>query len=153
MAEPYECYRDGFLISTDPARLDVSVIHGFLRTSYWSSNIPRTVVEKAIQHSLCFGLYADDRQIGFARVISDHATFAYLADVFVLEECRGRGLAIWLIECIRAHPDLRGLRRWLLATRDAHALYRRFGFRELAAPERSMEIHDPDVYSRAKGVE
>ena len=130
--------RHGYEISTDPARLDVDAVHGFLRTAYWSPGIPRAVVQRAIAHSLCFGLYdAAGRQAGFARVVSDRATYAYLADVFVLPEHRGRGLGVWLVQTILEHPELQGLRRWALATADAHDLYRRFGF---ATP------HDPSLH-------
>lgn len=137
-----------FEISTDPARVDVPAVHAFLTASYWAKGIPRETVEHSIQNSLCFGVYHGQRQVGFARVITDRATFAYLADVYVLPELRGRGLAKWLMECILAHPDLQGLRRWSLATRDAHRLYEKFGFRALQAPERWMEKHDPSVYAR-----
>jgi GNAT superfamily N-acetyltransferase len=142
----HEYHRDNFTLSTDPARLDVDAIHAFLTTAYWSPGIPREIVARAIQHSLCFGVYDGARQIGFARVITDRATYAYLADVFIIEEYRGRGLSKWLIAGILAHPDLQDLRRWGLATRDAHGLYRQFGFTELAAPERWMEIAKPDIY-------
>jgi GNAT superfamily N-acetyltransferase len=142
----FEQRRGPFLISTDPARLDLAVIHGFLTTAYWARGIPLATVRAAIEHSLPFGLYEGAQQVGFARVITDSTTFAYLADVFVLESHRGQGLARWLVECILAHPDLQGLRRWLLATRDAHGLYRQVGFRDLAAPERFMEITRPDLY-------
>jgi len=135
-------------ISTDPARLNVGVVHAFLTNSYWARGIPLETVERSILNSLCFGLYHGGRQIGFARVITDQATFGYLADVFVLEAYRGRGLSRWLMECIVGHPDLQGLRRWILLTRDAHGLYRQFGFTPLAAPERYMEIHRPDIYAR-----
>jgi GNAT superfamily N-acetyltransferase len=137
-----------FLISTDKAALDLDTIHAFLRTSYWSPEIPRTVVASAIENSMCFGVYHEARQIGFARIISDRATFAYLADVFVLDEFRGRGVSKFLMECIRAHPELQNLRRWLLATADAHGLYSQYGFTGLRRPERMMEIVDPDVYRR-----
>jgi GNAT superfamily N-acetyltransferase len=139
--------RGGYLVSSDPARLDVDAIHAFLTTSYWSPGIPRTVVERAIAGSLCFGLFAGDRQIGFARVITDRATFAYLADVYVLDEHRGRGLGTWLIETVVAHPALRGLRRFVLVTRDAHGLYEKFGFRAIKSPENYMELHRPDAYA------
>ena len=138
--------RDDFLVSTDPARLDVDAVHTFLTSSYWALGIPRAVVERAIAGSICFGLFHGQRQIGFARVVTDRATFAYLADVYVLEEHRGRGLARWLIETVIAHPDLRGLRRFVLVTRDAHGLYEQFGFTPLAKPENYMEKHWPDVY-------
>jgi GNAT superfamily N-acetyltransferase len=143
----FEQHRDPFVISTDPARLDLAVIHGFLTSSYWARGIPLATVQAAIDHSLPFGIYDRARQVGFARVITDTATFAYLADVFVLESHRGRGLSKWLMQCIMAHPDLQGLRRWMLATRDAHGLYRQAGFQALKAPDRWMEIHDPDVYT------
>lgn len=140
--------REGFTISTDPARLDRALIHEFLTASYWAKGIPRETVDRSIEGALCFGLYENGRQVGFARVITDSATFAYLADVFVLESHRGRGLAAWLMETILAHPDLQGLRRWMLLTRDAHPLYRKVGFTELARPERVMEKVDAGVYER-----
>jgi N-acetylglutamate synthase-like GNAT family acetyltransferase len=140
-----EFERNGFVISADKTRLEVQTIHDFLKNSYWAKNIPLTVVEKSIEHSLCFGVYAGNRQIGFARVISDYATMAYLADVFILEAYRGRGLSKWLMECIMKHPQLRGLRRFFLATRDAHGLYAQFGFRPLQAPEFLMEIQNLDI--------
>jgi GNAT superfamily N-acetyltransferase len=189
--------QDNLLVSTDRRRLDVGVIHSFLTASYWAEGIPSAVVERAVRQSLCFGLYDAGAQVGFARVVTDRATFAYLADVFVLESHRGRGLAKWLMECVVAHPDLQqgaekrelsgssrraahrrcrsvsscaslswrgvrrsraadafsapccqGLRRFSLATRDAHALYRRFGFEALAHPERHMEIARPGPYAR-----
>jgi GNAT superfamily N-acetyltransferase len=135
-------------IDTDKTRLDVDVIHGFLRQSYWAEGIPRDVVERSIEHSLCFGVYVDGAQVGFARIISDYATFAYLADVFVLEAFRGQGLSKRLIAAVVGHPRLQGLRRWSLATRDAHALYAQFGFAPIANPARYMERIDPAVYSR-----
>lgn len=138
--------RDDFEISTDPARLDVDFIHGFLRRSYWAEGIPREVVEKSIAHALCYGVYHAERQVGFARVITDYATFAYLADVFVIEAYRGRGLSKWLMACIMEHPELQGLRRWMLATRDAHGLYARFGFAPLDTPESIMSITRPGIY-------
>jgi GNAT superfamily N-acetyltransferase len=137
-------------ISTDPSRLQLDAIHAYLSRSYWSPGVPRAVVARAIEHSLCFGIYLGDAQVGFARVISDMATFAYLADVYVLEPHRGQGLAGRLVEQILAHPDLQGLRRFLLATADAHRLYARFGFTPLAAPERMMEIRDPDPYGAGR---
>jgi GNAT superfamily N-acetyltransferase len=161
-----------FLISTDRARLDLDLIHGFLTGCYWAKGIPRDVVARSIEHSLCFGIYDgsgeksprpakdarpfDDAQgrhgapasvqVGFARVVSDFATVAYLGDVFILEPYRGRGLSKWLMECIMQHPALQGLRRWILLTRDAHGLYSQFGFTPLKSPERYMELHRPDVY-------
>jgi GNAT superfamily N-acetyltransferase len=135
-------------ISTDPAKLDRALVHSFLASSYWAGGIPREVVDRSIEGSLCFGLYEGDRQVGFARVISDYATFAYVADVFVLESHRGRGLATRLMEAILAHPKLQGLRRWMLVTRDAHPLYRKTGFRDLEHPERIMEMTFPGIYER-----
>ena len=140
----------GIVVDDDPARLDMDVIHGFLAGTYWSQGIPREVVERAVRNSLCFGLYDGDRQVGFARVVTDRATFAYLADVFVLESHRGRGLSKLLVAEILGHPSLQGLRRWILATRDAHSLYAQYGFKPLGAPERFMELHDPDVYRRGQ---
>jgi pyridoxal 5'-phosphate synthase glutaminase subunit Pdx2 len=135
-------------ISTDPARIDLDVVHGFLTRSYWAEDIPRTVVERSLRHSLCFGVYHGRTQVGFARVVSDRATYAYVADVFVLDAHRGRGLGKRLMASIKSHPDLQGLRRWSLGTRDAHGLYRQFGFGEPADPSLWMEIHDRDVYRR-----
>lgn len=148
----FERRRGDLLISTDPARVDVDVVHGFLSTCYWSPGIPRPLVERAIAHSLCFGLYrthdAASVQVGFARVITDRATFAYLCDVFVLESERGRGIGVWLMETLLTHPDLQGLRRFCLLTRDAHGLYERFGFKPMPDPSRFMERWDPDGYTR-----
>jgi ribosomal protein S18 acetylase RimI-like enzyme len=137
--------RDGFEISSDPGRLDRALIHRFLHDeSYWAKGVPRDVVDRAIDNSLCFGLYdPDGRQAGFARVVTDRAAIAYLADVFVLAEHRGRGLGKWLIETVMSHPELQGLRRFFLGTADAHALYERYGFRALADPDRMMEIAVP----------
>ncbi len=143
---PFEARRGPYRVSTDQARLDLDVVHAFLVRSYWAGGVPREVVERAVRHSLSFGLYERDQQVGFCRVITDHATFAYLADVFVLESHRGRGLSKWLMECVRAHPAVQGLRRWLLVTRDAHELYRRFGFGPVQNPPGWMEIYDPEVY-------
>jgi GNAT superfamily N-acetyltransferase len=136
-------------ISTDPSRLDISAIHSYLTQSYWSPGIPVSVVEKAIANSLCFGAYLNSAQIGFARVITDRATFGYLADVFVLESHRGNGVAHKIMEAIIAHPELQGLRRIVLATRDAHGLYTKYGFTQLAAPSRFMEMHRPNAYGVA----
>lgn len=127
-------------VSSDPTRLDLDAIHAYLSRSYWSPDIPRSVVQRAIQHSICFGVYHLREQVGFARVVTDRATFAYLADVFILEAHRGRGLSKKLMASVMAHPDLQGLRRFMLATRDAHGLYRQFGFTDLANPSRIMEI-------------
>ncbi len=135
-----------YTVSTDPSRLQLAAIHAYLTRSYWSPGVPRQVVARAIANSLCFGVYLGEAQVGFARVVTDKATFAYLADVYVLEEHRRQGLSKRLVETIQAHPDLQGLRRFLLATRDAHGLYAQFGFAPLAAPDRMMEIRDPDPY-------
>jgi GNAT superfamily N-acetyltransferase len=135
-------------ISTDKAKLDLAMIHEFLSHSYWAAGVPLETVRKSIEHSLCFGVYEDDQQIGFARVISDYSTFAYLADVFILESQRGRGLARLLMQHIIGHADLQGLRRFALATRDAHGLYRQFGFTELARPDFQMEIARPGIYQQ-----
>ena len=143
--------RGEFLITTDKSRLDLDAIHDYLVRSYWAEGIPRETVERAVQGSLCFGVFHGERQIGFARIISDCATYAYLADVYILEEFQGQGLGKWLMDCIRKHPSLQGLRRWGLSTRDAHALYRQYGFKELAFPDRMMEILHLDIYkSRAR---
>jgi len=142
--------RGALLISTDRARLDLDVIHNFLTNCYWAKGIPREVVAKSIEHSLSFGVYDGSAQIGFARVISDFATIAYLGDVFILESHRGRGLSKWLMECVMQHPELQGLRRWILLTRDAHGLYSQFGFKPLKSAERYMELHQPDVYEIRK---
>ncbi|HXJ86036.1 MAG TPA: GNAT family N-acetyltransferase [Candidatus Binatia bacterium] len=145
-----ESRRGKFLISTDRTRLDLEVIHGFLTNCYWAKGIPGEVVARSIEHSLCFGIYhevgAEFSQVGFARVITDFATIAYLGDVFVLEAYRGRGLSKWMMECIMRHPQLQGLRRWILLTRDAHALYSKFEFTPVKASERYMELHRADIY-------
>lgn len=141
--------KDNFSVSTDISRLDINVIHGFLSSSYWAENIPVETVRKSIEGSMCFGVYDKNRQIGFARMITDKATFAYLADVFILEEYRGRGLSKWLMEIIMNSPELQGLRRIMLATRDAHGLYKKSGFTPLTQPNRWMQIHNPDIYKKA----
>ena len=143
-----EWRKEEFTISTDRSKLDRKAIHEFLTVSYWATGIPREVVDRSIEGSLCFGIFEGEKQVGFARVITDKATFAYLADVYVLESHRGRGLAAWLMECILAHPELQALRRWMLVTRDAHPLYQKSGFRELAHPERIMEMTFPGIYER-----
>jgi GNAT superfamily N-acetyltransferase len=137
-----------FEISTDPARINVEAVHEFLTNSYWAKGIPIETVQRSIDNSICFGMYFAQDQIGFARVISDRATFAYLADVFILPAYRGRGLSKWLMECIVTHPDLQGLRRWMLATRDAHKIYAQYGFTPVQKPDRWMERHGPDVYAK-----
>ena len=139
-------------LTSDVSRFDVAAIHAFLCGSYWSPGVPRSVVERAIANSICFGVLCAGEQVGFARVVTDRATFAYLADVYVLEEHRGSGLARRMIEAVMSHPELQGLRRILLATRDAHALYAKFGFQPLAAPDRLMEIHRPDAYGAGAGA-
>lgn len=138
---------DGYALSDDPARLDLDAVHAFLTRSYWSPGIPRETVERAAAGSLAVGLYAPDgAQVGYARVVNDRATFAYLADVYVLEAHRGRGLGRWMVGQILAHPDLQGLRRWLLTTQDAHGLYERLGFVRAPFPERFMTIDRPNLY-------
>ncbi|MGO8765928.1 MAG: GNAT family N-acetyltransferase [Limisphaerales bacterium] len=140
----------GLLVSTDPAKLDVGAVHAFLGRSYWAEAIPLEVVERSMRHSLCFGLFDGSAQIGFARVISDYTTFAYLADVYVLEDYRGRGLGKWLIRCVMAHPQLQDLRRFVLVTRDAHELYRPFGFETPKKPQNYMEIRRDSLYKKPK---
>ncbi|MBI5350156.1 MAG: GNAT family N-acetyltransferase [Chloroflexi bacterium] len=161
----FEQRKDNFLISTDPSKIDLDAVHAYLVRSYWAEGIPREVVERSIKGSLCFGVYMESevsdfgqrqetlhskplKQIGFARVITDRATYAYIGDLYILEEYRGKGLSKWLMSCIKAHPDLQDLRRWALATRDAHGLYKQFGFAELKAPERWMEITNPGIYKK-----
>ena len=136
-------------VTTDPSRMDLDVIHGFLHAAYWSRGISRDVVARALRHSLCFGAFDGARQVGFARVVSDFATYAYVSDVFVLESHRGRRVGKRLMAAIMAHPDLQGLRRWNLFTRDAHGLYRQYGFRASRHPERLMEILEPEPYGAA----
>ena len=142
-------WKQGEFIVTDRREdLDIETIHNFLRESYWAKGIPRPIVEKAVNNSLCFGLYHNSKQVGFGRAVSDHATFAYLTDVFVVPAYRGRGLGKWLVSCIIGHSELQGLRRWMLATLDAHKLYEQNGFIPLRKPEWFMEINDPDIYQR-----
>lgn len=135
-------------ISDEKVKLDINFIHSFLTRSYWAEGIPKEVIKRSVDGALCFGVYEGEKQVGFARVITDKATFAYLADVFIIEEYRGRGLSKWLMEVIMSHPDLQGLRRMMLATRDAHKLYAQFGFVPLTYVDRWMQIHNPDVYKR-----
>lgn len=137
--------RGEFTISSDKSRLDIEVIHRFLDTSYWAAGRSPETIRRSIENSLTFGVYKGDQLVGFARVITDYATFAWIADVFILESFQGQGLGKWLIEVIITHPELQGFRRWVLATKDAHELYRRFGFNELKKPERWMERHDPNT--------
>jgi len=143
----YEVRENELLISDDRALLDRALIHAFLsERSYWAKGVPRAVVDRSIDHSLCFGLYESGRQVGFARVVTDRTTFAWLADVFIVEEKRGRGWSKRLVAALLAHPDLQGLRRFMLGTRDAHGLYAQSGFHALEHAERFMEIHRPNVY-------
>jgi N-acetylglutamate synthase-like GNAT family acetyltransferase len=145
-----EWQRGDYVISTDKTRLDLEVIHHFLTTSYWAQDISLERMKRALEHSLVFGIYRYDQQVGFARLVTDYATFAYLDDVFILEPFRGQGLSIWLLDVIRTHPDVQGLRRWLLLTADAQGLYQKVGFTALQRPERFMEILVSDTYTKEK---
>jgi GNAT superfamily N-acetyltransferase len=138
--------RPPYVITTDQARLDIDAIWGWLRDTYWAKGVPRDVVERSVRNSLSFGVLDGERQVGFARVVTDRATFGWIADVFIEPRLRGRGLARWLVQEIMAHPELRALRRWMLGTRDAHPLYAQLGFRPLAHPEVFMEIRLADPY-------
>ncbi len=146
---PIELTRGEYVVSTDRSRIDIAAVHAFLSGSYWSPGIPEDVVRRGIAGAICFGLYHGREQVGFARVITDRATYAYLADVYVLEAHRGRGLGKWMMEVIMSHPSLQGLRRFSLSTRDAHSLYSQFGFELVANPERQMEIMRRDIYLRS----
>jgi len=146
--ENMEWKKDDYLISTNKAKIDIGVVHNYLTQSYWAEGISIEVVKRSIENSLCFAIYRQQQLIGFARVISDFATFAYLADVFILPEERGKGLSKWLMEVIVKYPQLQGLRRFTLATKDAHGLYTQFGFKLFDKPERWMHRHDPDVYKK-----
>lgn len=140
--------KEGFSISTDKTKLDLDGIHSFLSTkAYWCKNIPKEKVQSSIENSLCFGVYDNKKQIGFARIITDYATIAYLGDVYILEEYRSQGLSKWLMETVMNHPNLQGLRRWILLTGDAHGLYRQFGWTDIADPSKWMELHHKNVYS------
>jgi GNAT superfamily N-acetyltransferase len=141
-------HRGDYEISTDKTRIDLQVVINFLATSYWAASRPPATTQRGIEHSLCFGMYHGDEQIGFARVTTDYATIAYIGDVFVVEGYRGQGLAQWLMECIIAHPELQGLRRWILTTRDAHGLYDKIGFGPLVKGERWMERAAPWAYDQ-----
>lgn len=134
-----------FIISTDRNRLQIDEVYAYLSHSYWAAGRSKDVVKRSIQNSLCFGLFNPDWQVGFARVVTDYATFAYLCDVYVLEEYQGKGLGKWLMSVVMSHPGLQGLRRWSLATRDAHGLYRQYGFTKLKSPEVWMEIFNPST--------
>lgn len=140
--------KDGYWISDNIDDIDINSAHRFLTNAYWCKGIPRDVVERSFRRSACFGVFFKDSMVGFGRVVTDYATFGYLADVYILEPHRGKGLAEWLVQTILAHPELQGLRRWLLATKSAHALYSKFGFVPLNKPEMFMEILDPEVYSK-----
>ncbi len=140
----YTVTKNEFTISTDKSKINIDYVHQFLTQSYWSPGVPIETVKKAMDGSLCFGIYDKDKQMGYARMITDNATFAYLADVFIDEKFRGRGLGIWLIKVILAHPDLQGLRRIMLATKDAHKLYEQCDFTSLNNPERYM-VYTPDI--------
>lgn len=144
--EIIERQKNNYLLSTDKSKIDPAAVHKVLSQSYWSEGIPLEVVKRSIDNSLCFAIYSDKKLVAFARVISDFATFAYLADVFVVNEYRGRGLSKWLLQNIIDYPELQGLRRFTLATRDAHGLYSQFGFKPFARPDRWMEIHHAEIY-------
>ncbi len=142
----HEWRRGDYLISTERERLDLRVVHDYLsRESYWAQGRSMEVVRRSVENSLPFGIYKGEQQVGFGRVVTDYATFAWIADVFVLDEFRGQGLSKWLVEVMLAHPDLQGFRRWVLATKDAHELYRKYGFAELLKPQRWMERPDPQM--------
>ena len=150
--KPYEIRETDLLISDDPALLDRAFVHRFLsERSYWAQGVPREIVDRALEHSLCLGVYRGGQQIGFARAVTDFATFAWLADVFVVEDNRGNGVGKKVVAAVLAHPRLQGLRRFLLGTRDAHDLYARFGFKPLAYPERFMEICSSNGYNCGRG--
>jgi N-acetylglutamate synthase-like GNAT family acetyltransferase len=143
-----EWIKDEYMVSTDKSKIDVAVVHNFLSQSYWAKGISKNIVQKSIDHSLCFAVYHKQILVGFARVISDFATFGYLADVFIVPEERGKGLSKWLMKVIINYSELQGLRRFTLATRDAHNLYAQFGFTPFDKPERWMQKHNPDVYNK-----
>jgi GNAT superfamily N-acetyltransferase len=143
-----EYIQENYKISTDKSKLDVTVIHSFLSSSYWAEEIPIGIVQKSIDNSLCFGVYNNDKQIGFARVITDYATFGYLADVFIIEEERGKGLSKWLMKSILKHNQLQNLRNFCLMTRDAHSLYEIFGFKNIPVPKNFMSIKIDGIYKK-----
>jgi N-acetylglutamate synthase-like GNAT family acetyltransferase len=140
--------KDRFFITTEKEKFDIDLIHSFLSRSYWAEGISKEIIKRSIEGALCFGVFEGEKQIGFARMITDKATFAYLADVFIIEEYRGFGLSKWLMEVIMSHPDLQGLRRMMLATKNAHGLYQQFGFTPLNNVDRWMHIHNPDIYKQ-----
>jgi N-acetylglutamate synthase-like GNAT family acetyltransferase len=153
MNEHYEAVKENYLISTDKAKLDIDLIYNYLsKESYWAQGIPKAIVEKSIANSVCFGLYYESKQVGFARLVTDKATFAYLADVFVLPAQRSKGLSKWLMQTIHAHPELQTLRRWMLGTKDAHGLYEQFGWTRFTeeVAQRFMQKHNPDVYKKVE---
>lgn len=140
--------KDNYIISTSKEKLDMKLIHNFLKNSYWSKDIPFKIVKKSVKNSLCFGVYDGKKQIGFARVLTDYAKFAHIYDVFIIEKYRGKGFSKWLMETILNHKKLGGLRKWMLGTRDAHGLYSKFGFKPLGSPERWMELVTLNTYSK-----
>ncbi len=149
--DPITHTRGEYVISTDKSRLDPVALHDYLKDAYWCKGIPYEFVKRAIKHTaLCFGVYSQDQQVGYARIISDITTFAYLADVYIHPDHQGHGLGKWLMECIMAHPELKHIRRWTLATKDAHGLYEQYGFKPLARPQRLMEIVDLEIYQKMK---
>jgi len=141
-------YKDAYTVTADRSKMDLEVAFRFLTESYWAEGMPRAVFERAVASSMCFAVLRGTELVGFARVTTDRATFAYLADVFILPDHRGRGLSKRLMDAVMAHPDLQGLRRWVLVTRDAHRLYQQYGFKALARPEGYMELWDQEVYLR-----
>lgn len=143
-----EISENQLLLSSDKTRIDIQFVHGYLSRSYWSEEIPMETVRKAMENSLALGLYENGTQIGYCRVITDYSTFAYLADVFIIEEARGKGYSVWMTKKLLQIPELQGLRRWLLATRDAHSLYSKTGWKPLKNPEYFMEISSPDLYKK-----
>ncbi len=145
-----EEHRGNFTVTSDLSRMDLNVVHGYLSRAYWCEGLPRETLEQAMRSSICFGVFEGEKQVGFARVVSDRTTFAYVCDVFVLESHQGKGLGTWLMQCVVRHPELQGLRRWHLTTRDAHSLYRKVGFTLLSKPERHMEVFTPDIYKQKK---
>jgi GNAT superfamily N-acetyltransferase len=145
---PETYIQNNYTVSTDTSKLNIDFVHAYLSRSYWAEEIPKEIVKKGIENSLCFGIYNENKQVGFARVISDYSTFAYLADVFVIEEERGKGLSKWLMECILKHEQLQGLRNFCLLTRDAHTLYERFGFKNLEKPQNFMAIKTDNFYKK-----
>jgi GNAT superfamily N-acetyltransferase len=142
--------KGNFIISTNKKKLNLRLIHNFLKNSYWAKDIPYEIVLKAVKHSLCFGVYDGKKQIGFARVLTDYARFAHIHDVFIIEKYRGQDLSKWLIKTILSHKDLQNLKKWMLATRDAHSLYKKFGFTPIRHPEKLMEILNIDTYTKSK---